>query len=68
MTLSFGSKSCLHVAEVSIALHDLSRQVIKGMTQAGITPASAEVSWVPQNYIKLTGQTAQHITGHRRRV
>ena len=28
------------------------------MTKAGITPASAELAMVPQNYIKLTGQQA----------
>ncbi len=28
---------------------------------AGIKPASAEVAWVPQNYIKLTGPAAQQM-------
>ena len=28
------------------------------LTSAGITPESAEVGWVPQNYIKLTGTPA----------
>ncbi|HTS12112.1 MAG TPA: YebC/PmpR family DNA-binding transcriptional regulator [Candidatus Limnocylindrales bacterium] len=28
---------------------------------AGITPASAEVGWIPQNYVKLAGQQAQQM-------
>ena len=32
--------------------------VREALVKAGITPASAEVSWVPQNYIKLTGTPA----------
>jgi YebC/PmpR family DNA-binding regulatory protein len=28
------------------------------LTKAGITPESAEVGWVPQNYVKLTGTQA----------
>jgi transcriptional/translational regulatory protein YebC/TACO1 len=28
------------------------------LTTAGITPSSAEVGWVPQNYVKLTGAPA----------
>lgn len=32
--------------------------VKEALTKAGITPASAEVSMVPQNYIKLTGTEA----------
>lgn len=31
------------------------------LTKAGITPATAEVAWVPQNYIKLTGSAAQQM-------
>ena len=31
------------------------------MTKAGIAIASAEVGWVPQNYIKLTGSQAQQM-------
>jgi YebC/PmpR family DNA-binding regulatory protein len=31
------------------------------LTAAGITPSSAEVAWVPQNYIKLTGSAAQQM-------
>ncbi len=30
----------------------------EALTKASITPASAEISMVPQNYIKLTGQQA----------
>jgi len=33
--------------------------VREALTKGGVTPASAEVAWVPQNYIKLTG-TAAH--------
>ena len=32
--------------------------VKEALTKAGITPASAELAMVPQNYIKLTGQQA----------
>jgi len=35
--------------------------VREALTKAGITPASAEVAWVPQNYIKLTGSAAQQM-------
>ena len=35
--------------------------VKEALTKAGITPASAELSMVPQNYIKLTGQQAQQM-------
>jgi transcriptional/translational regulatory protein YebC/TACO1 len=31
------------------------------LTRAGIQPTSAELSLIPQNYIKLTGQTAQQM-------
>ncbi|MGA9184679.1 MAG: YebC/PmpR family DNA-binding transcriptional regulator [Candidatus Acidiferrales bacterium] len=31
------------------------------LTAAGITPSSAEVAFVPQNYVKLTGQQAQQM-------
>jgi YebC/PmpR family DNA-binding regulatory protein len=31
------------------------------LTAAGIKPASAEISMIPQNYIKLTGQQAQQM-------
>ncbi len=33
--------------------------VREALTKAGVTPDSAEVAWVPQNYIKLTGPDAQ---------
>ena len=32
--------------------------VREALTKAGITPASAEVAWVPQNYVQLTGTAA----------
>src|ERR1700758_4495411 len=32
--------------------------VREALTKAGVTPASAEVGWVPQNYVKLTGNQA----------
>jgi YebC/PmpR family DNA-binding regulatory protein len=35
--------------------------VREALTKSGITPASAEVGWVPQNYIKLTGAQAQQM-------
>ena len=31
------------------------------LTKAGITPDSAEVAWVPQNYVKLSGSAAQQM-------
>jgi YebC/PmpR family DNA-binding regulatory protein len=36
-------------------------KVRDALTTAGIKPTSAEVSWVPQNYVKLTGQQAQQM-------
>jgi YebC/PmpR family DNA-binding regulatory protein len=36
-------------------------KVREALTAAGINPASAEVGWVPQNYIKLTGAQAQQM-------
>ncbi|HWG57896.1 MAG TPA: YebC/PmpR family DNA-binding transcriptional regulator [Candidatus Acidoferrales bacterium] len=36
-------------------------KVREALTAAGINPASAEVAWVPQNYVKLTGQQAQQM-------
>ncbi|HLV93986.1 MAG TPA: YebC/PmpR family DNA-binding transcriptional regulator [Candidatus Acidoferrales bacterium] len=36
-------------------------KVRDALAAAGITPASAEVAWVPQNYVKLTGQQAQQM-------
>jgi transcriptional/translational regulatory protein YebC/TACO1 len=32
--------------------------VREALIKAGITPSAAEIAWVPQNYIKLTGQQA----------
>ena len=31
------------------------------LNKAGVTPESAEIAWVPQNYIKLTGSPAQQM-------
>lgn len=36
-------------------------KVRDALTAAGIKPESAEVSWVPQNYVKLAGQQAQQM-------
>src|SRR5882762_4898005 len=33
-------------------------KVKEALTKAGVTPASAEIAMVPQNYIKLTGPQA----------
>jgi transcriptional/translational regulatory protein YebC/TACO1 len=35
--------------------------VREALTKAGITPASAEIGFVPQNYVKLTGSEAQQM-------
>jgi YebC/PmpR family DNA-binding regulatory protein len=35
--------------------------VREALTKAGVKPESAEVAWVPQNYIKLTGSAAQQM-------
>jgi YebC/PmpR family DNA-binding regulatory protein len=35
--------------------------VREALTKAGVTPASAEVAWVPQNYVKLTGSAASQM-------
>jgi YebC/PmpR family DNA-binding regulatory protein len=35
--------------------------VKEALTKAGITPASAEISMVPQNYVKLTGEQAKQM-------
>jgi len=35
--------------------------VREALTKAGITPTGAEIGWVPQNYIKLTGQHASQM-------
>jgi YebC/PmpR family DNA-binding regulatory protein len=36
-------------------------KVREALAAAGIKPASAEVSWIPQNYVKLTGAQAQQM-------
>lgn len=36
-------------------------KVREALATAGITPASAEIGMVPQNYVKLTGQQAQQM-------
>ncbi|MFY9527805.1 MAG: YebC/PmpR family DNA-binding transcriptional regulator [Candidatus Acidiferrales bacterium] len=36
-------------------------RVREALVAAGIKPASAEVSWLPQNYVKLTGAQAQQM-------
>jgi YebC/PmpR family DNA-binding regulatory protein len=36
-------------------------KVRDALVAAGITPSSAEVAWVPQNYVKLTGAAAQQM-------
>jgi transcriptional/translational regulatory protein YebC/TACO1 len=35
--------------------------VREALTKAGITPASAEVAFVPQNYVQLTGSAASQM-------
>ncbi len=35
--------------------------VKEALSKAGITPASAEVAMVPQNYVKLTGEQAKQM-------
>ncbi len=36
-------------------------KVREALLAAGVTPATAEVGWVPQNYVKLSGQQAQQM-------
>jgi YebC/PmpR family DNA-binding regulatory protein len=36
-------------------------KVREALVAAGITPSSAEVGWVPQNYVKLSGAQAQQM-------
>ena len=36
-------------------------KVREALVGAGITPASAEVAWLPQNYVKLSGPQAQQM-------
>jgi YebC/PmpR family DNA-binding regulatory protein len=40
---------------------EVMEKVREALMAAGITPESAEVAWVPQNYVKLTGQQAQQM-------
>jgi transcriptional/translational regulatory protein YebC/TACO1 len=35
--------------------------VREALTKAGVTPDSAEVAWVPQNYVKLSGTPASQM-------
>jgi transcriptional/translational regulatory protein YebC/TACO1 len=36
-------------------------KVREALSAAGIKPSAAEVAWVPQNYVKLTGTPAQQM-------
>jgi transcriptional/translational regulatory protein YebC/TACO1 len=36
-------------------------KVRDALVAAGITPSSAEVGWIPQNYVKLSGAQAQQM-------
>jgi YebC/PmpR family DNA-binding regulatory protein len=36
-------------------------KVREALVAAGVNPASAEVAWLPQNYVKLSGQQAQQM-------
>jgi YebC/PmpR family DNA-binding regulatory protein len=40
---------------------ELMEKVREALSGSGITPASAEVAWVPQNLVKLTGAQAQQM-------
>src|SRR6202048_841047 len=40
---------------------DAFESVREALSKAGVTPESAEIAWVPQNYIKLTGSAAQQM-------
>jgi len=40
---------------------ELMEKVRESLVAAGITPASAEVAWIPQNYVKLSGPQAQQM-------
>jgi transcriptional/translational regulatory protein YebC/TACO1 len=40
---------------------ELMEKVRESLVGAGITPASAEVAWIPQNYVKLSGPQAQQM-------
>jgi transcriptional/translational regulatory protein YebC/TACO1 len=36
-------------------------KVREALVASGITPATAEVAWIPQNYVKLSGAQAQQM-------
>ena len=40
---------------------DAFENVREALNKAGVKPESAEIAWVPQNYIKLTGSPAQQM-------
>ena len=40
---------------------EVMEKVREALVAAGITPASAEVAWLPQNYVKLSGSQAQQM-------
>lgn len=40
---------------------EVMEKVREALVGAGINPSSAEVSWLPQNYVKLTGAQAQQM-------
>ena len=40
---------------------DAFENVREALIKAGVKPESAEIAWVPQNYIKLTGSAAQQM-------
>ena len=40
---------------------DAFEDVREALIKAGVKPESAEIAWVPQNYIKLTGSPAQQM-------
>jgi len=44
-----------------LAPPDAFESVREALSKAGVTPESAEIAWVPQNYIKLTGSAAQQM-------
>lgn len=40
---------------------DMFENVREALIKTGVKPESAEIAWVPQNYIKLTGSAAQQM-------
>jgi YebC/PmpR family DNA-binding regulatory protein len=40
---------------------EVMEKVREALVKAGINPSSAEVAWIPQNYVKLTGAQAQQM-------